>query len=170
MNKALKIFLWIIVVIIIVAAVGFFWGKSSWDKINFSKPAIQGLDLQGLTAADLVGIALTGQTKTVTVALGMAIQNENNFSVPFSNMKIKFFYGDTLIAETSDSFSQKNFTLPANGTLAVNDTVNIILNNAGGQLLIEKIKGNNVQLNYTIGISVFGIPIGWLIPKQNMTF
>lgn len=170
MSKGLKIFLWTVAIVIALSAFAIIWGKNAWDKIAFSKPQLQALDLQGLTLNDLANIAFTGQSKTVTVTLGMAIKNDNNFSIPFSNMKVKLLYKDTLIAETSDAFAQQNFTVPANGNLAVADTVNVLFNNAGGQLLIEKTKGNHPQIDYSIDLKVFSIPIGWLIPKQSITF
>lgn len=163
MNKGLKIVLWIVIILAVVAVITFFWGKSAWDKIDFGKPRLEGLDLQGLTLNDLANIALAGQSKTVTATIVMDIKNDNGFSIPFSSIKAQLSYKGTVIAETTDNSSH---TVPANGILSLSDNVNIILNNAGGALLIEKLKGNHPQIDYTIILKVFGIPI----PSQTGNF
>lgn len=156
MSKGLKIFIWILVIIAVLGAITFTWGKSAWNKIKFSAPTLQGLDLQGLTLADLANIALAGQEKTVTATVQMNIQNDNSFSIPFSSIRAQLLYNDTVIAKTSDDSSH---IVPANGNLPLSDPVNIILNNAGGNLLIEKIKGGKPKINYVINLKVFGIPV-----------
>lgn len=158
MKKGLQILIWIVVIIAVIAVFAFFWGKGVWNKISFSVPRPEGLDLQGLTLADLANIALTGQTKTVTATLSMDIKNDNNFSIPFSNIRVRMIYNDVVIAETSDMLAQ-NKVVPANSVLTVSDKVNIILNNAGGNLLIEKIKGGHPRIDYVISVRVFGIPL-----------
>lgn len=158
MSKGLKIVLLILAIVVVVGAFAFSWGKSSWEKIAFSQPKLQGLDLHGLTLQDFTNIAFTGQTKTVTATLGMVISNQNNFAIPFSRMKVTILYNDTLIAETSQALSN-NKTVPANGTLALSDNINIILNNAGGNLVVAKLSGKNPVVDYVINVSVFGIPL-----------
>lgn len=156
MNKGLKIFLWILAIIIVLAVMGYFLSKTILDNVIFSKPIPQGLDLKGLTLGDLANIALAGEQKTVTVTVGMNITNNNSFAIPFSNVKAQLYYKGVLIGETNDPDSH---TIPASGSAQFTDTVNIILNNAGGNLLIEKLKGGKPQLDYVIGLRVFGIPI-----------
>lgn len=156
MNKGLKIFLWILVIIVVLAVIGYLMAKSVLDNVTFSKPIPQGLDLKGLTLGDLVNVALANEQKTVSVTIGMNVTNSNSFAIPFSNVKVGLYYKGVLIAETNDPDSH---TIPANGSLALTYTVNIILNDAGGQLLIEKIKGGNPQLDYKIGLRVFGMPV-----------
>lgn len=158
MNKALKIFLWIIVILAVLAAFAFFFGKNYWDKISFSKPQIHGLDLQGLTLGDFVNAAFTGTERTINATLGIDIKNDNSFSIPFGNMKIKLLYNNVVVAQTSDAFANQKFTVPANGTLTVSDTINVLLNNAGA-FLVEKIKGKHPQMDYVINLRVSGIPL-----------
>lgn len=167
MSTGVKIFLWILLILAVLAVIGFFWVKSIWDSISFSPPSLQGLNLQGLTLTDLASIAFEGQSKTVTVTLAMAIKNDNNFSIPFSNMKVKLYYDNTIIAETSNLISGKQ-VVPANGALTVSDTVNVILNNAGGKLLIDKINGGHPSIDYSISLKVFGIPLPNI--KNNFTW
>lgn len=159
MSKGVKILLWIVVIIAVLAIIGFIWAKNAFDKISFSVPRLQGLDMQGLTLNDLAKIALEGGQKELKVSLAMDAKNENNFSIPFGNMLVKMYYGSTLIASTSPSLENKKFVLPAKGSVTVSDTINIILNTAGAKLLIEKLKGGHPQINYSIGLRVFGIPI-----------
>lgn len=154
MSKGWKIFLWVLLILVALAAIAFFWGKSAWDKLSFSRPVLQALNLNGLTATDLVNIALSGQSKTVTATVAMDVKNDNSFSIPFS-VKIKLLYQDTIIAETSSISG----TVPANGILRISDAVNIILNNAGGAILGEKVQGKPVQLDYTVSLRLFGIPV-----------
>ena len=160
MSTGVKILVWTLVILGVLALLVFVfvipWGKKVWDKITFSQPRLEALDLQGLSLADLANIAFTGQTKEVTAVLGMDIKNENNFSIPFSNLRAQLFYQDVLIAETTDN---RSYTVPANGSLAFSNPVKIILNNAGGQLLIEKASGRQPIIDYKINANVFGIPL-----------
>lgn len=160
MSTGLKIFLWIAAIIAVLAALAFLvvipWATKVWDRITFSEPRVEALDLQGLSLQDLANIAFTGTTKEVTAILGMDIKNENNFSIPFSNLRAQLFYQDTLIAETTDT---RSYNVPANGGLAFSNPVKIILNNAGGQLLIAKATGGNPIIDYVIKANVFGIPL-----------
>ena len=156
MSKGTKILVWIIAIIAVLAIAVFIWGKNAFDKITFSTPRIQSLNLQGLTLLDLANIALVGKSKTVTAVVEMDIKNDNNFAIPFSSIRAELFYKGTLIAETTDDSSH---TVPANGHITLSDPVNIILNTAGGNLLIEKIKGGHPQIDYVINLKVFGIPV-----------
>lgn len=159
MSRILKIVIWIVVILVVLGVLGYLWAKSVWDKISFSPPRLQSLDLQGLTIEDLVNIAFTGSQKEVIVTLGMDIKNANSFSIPFGKMKVKLYHNDTLIAATSPVLSAQKFKLAPNSTTSISDTVNIILNNAGGQMLIEKIKGGSPKIDYEVGLSLYGIPL-----------
>lgn len=158
MSKGMKIFVWVLVIIAILAVIAFVWGKNAWDKVSFSAPKLQGFNLQGLSAADLAAIALTGSTKQINATIAMEVKNGNSFSIPFSNMNVQMFYNGTLIAESSPLLAAKN-KVPANGSLTLFDTVTITLNRAGGKLLYEKVTNKNPVIDYTIGIRIFGIPI-----------
>lgn len=160
MSTGLKILIWILVILAVLALLVFVfvipWGKKVWDRITFSPPRLEALDLQGLTLADLANIAFTGQTKEVTAVLGMDIKNENNFSIPFSNLSAQLFYNGVLVGETMD---ERSHTVPANGTLPISNKVKFILNNAGGQMLVEKALGKPVTLESKISVNVFGFPL-----------
>lgn len=163
--KAWKIVLIVIAVLGALAAAAFFWGKSVWDKIGFGIPRLTGLNFNGLTLTDLANIALTGQQKEATANVAMDVVNQNNFSIPFSSLRVKLFYNGQAIAETSDLLAQKQ-SVPANGTLTVNDTVKIYLNDAGVQFLLDKLKDGKATLDYKIMVKVFGIPL----PKALQTY
>lgn len=167
MSTGVKILLWIVVILIIATVIGFTWGKKAWDKISFSKPDLQGLDLQGLTINDFLNSAFVGTERNISATLGMTIKNENNFSIPFGNMKIQLLYNNIIVAETSNMLSMQKFIIPAKGNLAISDTINVQLSKAG-TFLIEKIKGNHPQMDYKINLSVFGIPIPAI--KNNFTW
>lgn len=164
MSKGLKIIVWIVVILAVLGIIAFFLGKNAWDKLTFGKPTLQGLDLQGLSLNDLANIALAGQSKTVTATVIMDIKNDNSFAIPFSSIKASFSYKGTVIAETTDNSSH---TVPANGILSLPNNINIILNNAGGALLIEKLKGNHPQIDYEVDLKVFGIPVSLFYPIKD---
>lgn len=158
MSKGLKIFLFVLAAVSTLAFLAFMWGKSVWDKISFGKPRITGLDFNNLSLIDLANIAFTGGQQEVTANIGIDIANQNSFAIPFSSLKVKLLYNDEVIGQTSDMLAQKQ-SVPANGTLPLNDTVKIILNNAGAQLLTDKIKNGKATLQYKIMVKVFGIPL-----------
>ena len=155
----------VVVIFAVLAAIAFFWGKSVWDKIAFGKPRLTGLNLSGLTLDDLANIAFTGLQKEVTADIAMDVVNQNNFSIPFSSLRVKLFYNGEAIAETSDLLAQKK-SVPANGTLSVSDTIKIILSDVGAQLAIDKIKNGKAMLEYKIMVKIFGIPL----PKAFQTY
>lgn len=159
MKKWLKIVLIILAVLAVLALIGFIWVKSIFNKISFSKPKLQSLDLQGLTLTDFLNAAFAGQSRTVTVTLGIDIINNSGLSIPFSIYSIKLLHNDVVIGESSTALSAQRFTLPANNYVSISDTITVSLNDAGGQLLIEKLKGGRPILEYKILFSVFGIPV-----------
>lgn len=169
MSKGVKILLWVLVILAALALLIYFlvvpWAKKIWDRITFSVPRLQGLDLKGLTLADITSIAFSGEEKQVDAQLGMDIKNENNFSIPFSNIKAKLFYDNELIAETTDDASH---TVPANGIFPLSNLVNIHLNGAGGRMLIDKLQGKTPMIDYEVSANVFGVPIKNI--KNNFTW
>lgn len=158
MSRTWKIVLLVITVFAVLLTIAFFWAKSAWDKIGFGKPRILGLNLSGISATDLANIVFTGAEKEVTATLEMDVVNQNNFSIPFSNLKVKLFYNNLAIAETSNLLEGKQ-AIPANGTFTATDTVKILLNNAGIQMITDKITNGKVMLEYKIMVKVFGIPL-----------
>lgn len=171
--KALRIFLWILAGIAALGLVGFIvwkaWGeekaKEIWNNITFGKPVPQSLDLQGVTLADVQNSLINGQSKTIVLTLGMDIENKNNFSIPFS-AKIRSSYGGNVIAETATMSG----TVPANGTFHASAPITITLSGAQTQILIQKIQGKKVPIDYSIDLSLFGIPINWFIGPITNTY
>lgn len=159
MSKAWKIVLIVLLIIVVLAVIAFFWAKSIWDKISFGKPRIRGLDLQGLSLADLVNIAFAGASKTITANIELDIKNDSGTSIPFRIYKIRLVSNGTVISETSEQIVQKKFSLPARGSVTIADTITFNINDVVGNILIEKAKGNSVQLEYQIVFSLFGIPV-----------
>ncbi len=156
--KTWQIVLIVILIFAIAFAAVFFWGKSIWDKITFGMPRLLGLNLNGLTLSDFGSIATSGTSKEVTATVAMDIKNGNSFSIPFSSLAVKFYYKDNEIAETSDMLSTTK-QIPANGTFTGTDTVKIILNGSGIQMLIDKLTTKKVTLEYRINVKIFGIPL-----------
>lgn len=155
-----KIILIIIIVLAVLLTIGFFWGKSAWDKVNFSVPQLQGLDLQGLNLQDIETIVFTGSSKEVKVGLSMSIKNDNNFSIPFGKLKTQLYYNGVMIAETSPILASQVFTVLPNSSLSVTDTVTIVINGAAAkQMVLEKAKGGHPKIDYTVKVSVFDIPL-----------
>lgn len=159
MSKTWKIIIWVLAILAILAFIAFITIKSVFDKISFSTPRLTGLDLKGLTLNDFLNIALSGTQKEVTVGMAIDIKNDSNLSIPFKIYSISISHNGETIAESSEALSGQKFTLPAHGIVTISDTVKVILNNAGGNLLIEKLKGGKPELKYNIVFSIFGIPI-----------
>ena len=169
MSKGWKIFWWIFVIILIILIViGIFqyykW-KGIWEKIHFSKPIPTALNLQGLTLADILSAAFTGTQKDITATLAMSITNDSDTDITFNNMKVKLLYNGSLISETSETLANTNFVLKAHDTLQVSDTINIRLNTAG-DFLKEKVLGGHPSVDYTVDLSVYGIPVGKIYPIE----
>lgn len=160
MSTGLKIFLWILAIIVVLAivtvAVIIPWGKGVWDKISFSTPKLQALDLKGLTLDDLKKLALSGGSKDVTVTLGMDIKNDNNFSISFSTLKVELYYKGTLIAKTADNAWH---TIPGNSIYPFSSIVNITLNGAGLEMIIEKLVKGKTSVDLKTDIRVYGFPV-----------
>lgn len=160
MSKGLKIFLWIVAIIAVFAIAGFLWAKNAIGKISFSKPNPQGLNLSGITMANIAN-----NQSNITATIGLDIQNDNSFSIPISNLKVRLLYKGSVIAQTSDDLLNP-MVVPANGTLSLSDIITINVNNSS-TFLIEKIKGNSVSLDYIVDVSIWNIPISKLFPIKN---
>lgn len=166
--KSWQIVLIVVLIFGIAFATFFFWGKSVWDKITFGKPRLLGLNLNGITLTELANLAVSGTPKEVTATIAMDVKNDNNFSIPFSSLKVKLFYKGAEIAATSDLLSATN-QVPANGTFTGTDTVKIILNGAGIDMLIDKLTAKQITLDYKIMVKVFGIPLPKSLQTQSVT-
>jgi LEA14-like dessication related protein len=163
--KPWKIIIIILLVLAAAGAIAFFWGKSVWDKITFGVPRVLGLDFNGITLEDAASIVLAGSQKEINALIAMDVSNKNNFSIPFSSLKVELLYNGQTIAETSDAFTQKQ-SIPANGVLYATDNVKIILSGAAAQLALDKLQNGKATINYKIKLNVFGIPL----PKSFQTF
>lgn len=168
MSKGLKITLWVVAVLVILFLIAIWYGKNVWDKITF-KPYFISADLKGLSLSDVPAI-LGGEDRKVTATLGMQIKNESNVSFPISGLKAKLYYNGEIIAETSDALKNASFISEANSedvTPPIIDTITVILNQAGGKLLVDKISGKKPEIKYTVDVNVFGIPISKIYPIES---
>lgn len=169
MSRGVQILLWVLAILAVLALIIYFlvvpWATKVWDRITFSVPRLQGLDMKGLTLADIANIAFSGEEREVDAQLGMDIKNENNFSIPFSKVRAKLFYEGQLIAETTDNASH---LVPANGVLPLSNLVKIRLNDAGGRIVIDKLQGKTPVIDYVIDANVYGIPLPSI--KNNFTW
>ena len=174
MSKGWKIF-WVVLILLVIIGIAFgvmqyYKWKGIWKKITFSKPIPTALDLKGLTLADLVNISFGGQERNISTTLEMLITNNSDTEITFNNLKIKLFYKGQIITETSDVLYNTNYVLPANGVVPIKDTINISVNTAG-EFLKEKILGGHPIVDYTVDLSVNGIPIGKIYPiKGNFSW
>ena len=137
------------------------WAKDIWDKVTFT-PYFVKADLKGLNLQDVQAL-LAGEERTIEAILGMEIKNESNSSITISGLKAKLYYLGTPLAETSDELAETKYVIEANNVnnpLQITDSVTIHLNKAGARLLADKIAGNKPRIDYTIDLSVLGIPIG----------
>ena len=154
------------IILAIVLPLGFIigliiWGKDIWDKITFT-PYFVKADLKGLSMDDIQPL-LNGEERTIEAILGMEIKNDSNSSVTITGLKAKLFYKGTPLAETSESLAERKYVIEANNVnnpLQITDNVTIRLNKAGAQLLIDKFTGKKPRIDYTIDLSVLGIPVG----------
>lgn len=158
MSKFWKIVMWILIILVAAGIAGVFWAKSVWDKITFGMPRLIALNLNGLTAADLQTMLVSGGSREVIATIGMDVTNKNNFSIPFSSLKVKLIYNGQVIAESSDMLKGNN-KVPENGVLSVVDDVKITLNTSGLQMLIDKAVKGKTSVDLKTSVKVFGIPL-----------
>lgn len=160
--------IWTLVAIIVPLGIiisAFFWGKNIWQRLKF-KPYFVSADLSGLSVSDIQSIFSGGQ-RVLTATLGLIAINDSGTSVSFSGLKAKLFYDNTLLAETSDSLKEQKHTATAHNMdnpLKVEDPVNIILSQAVVKLATDKLAGRNPQIEYTIALNIYGVPITKIFP------
>lgn len=148
-----------IIVLAVIALAGYLiyrYVRSIVDKITF-KSAFKGVDLGGATLASL----LAGNVSNVKVTLSATITNANGFSIPFNNLKSSLFFEGTLVADTTGALAQQRFTVPANGTLEVTDTVNVYINSASIKLLSQGVQNTHPEVAYTVSLSIYSIPVNF---------
>ena len=153
---------------LIGAGVWFIKLKPIWDAISFKNYSFSSADLDKLSLSDIPTI-LSGGEKQINVDFGMDVQNDSNTAIKFGNIKGVLSYKGQKIAETSPALEAKTYTLPANGSVRVEDTIALTLNQAGGQMIVDKIGGRPVKIDLAISLSALGIP-RMLIPTFNTSF
>ena len=167
MSKGWQIF-WLGLILLLVIGIIFgifqyYKWKDIWEKITFSKPIPTALDLKGLTLADLVNIGFGGPQKDISASLKMFITNDSTTEVTFNKLRVTLLYKGQIITQTSDKLYNTNYVLPAGGVEEVEDTINISVNTAA-DFLKEKVLGGHPVVDYTVDLSVNGIPIGKIYP------
>ena len=162
----MKKFLIILVSLFIISSLlAAWWMARTWKKINF-KLSVKNIDFGGITIQDIAAIALLGQTKDRKITLGADITNDNNFSIPFRILKAKLLYEGTLIGETSEELAKQKFEVPANQTLSISDTVNVILSKDSVKLLTQGVSKQQPVIDYVIKIKLLKIPFPFTIRKN----
>lgn len=151
----MKALIYIAVILAVLILLGITWGKSVFNRITFSDPQLAQFSL-----SELQNIA---SGKITTIPVSITISNANNFSISFSKISIALSFNGTVFALTADP---SGYTIPANGNLTITENIIFSLNDAAIELLAEKIQGKPAQIQYTIGLRIFGIPI----PSINNTF
>lgn len=169
MKKVLKITGIVLGSLLVLGVIGFFIGKSIFEKLTFQNFSFADLDLHGLSLQDIAKALLAGDEKPIDVTLAMEIKNENNFSIPFCYLNARLFYRGTLIATTSEKLALTCYGVPANGVLTVSDRIKIILNKAGGLLILDKFAGKKPKIDYEVELSAANIP-SLLIPTIKNNF
>lgn len=172
MTKTGKTILTIVAVVvplgIIISAV--MWGKGIWDKIKI-KPFFVSVDFKGLSLKDAQDILINGGEKTINAVIGMEVKNNSGTNISFSGLRAKLYYNGVVLAETSQALANKKLVATAHNEsdpLKVTDSVTIKLNKSTAQFALDKLLGRKPQIDYTIELSLFGIPIlKWFPIKGN---
>lgn len=157
----MKTWVIIVIVILVLIAAAAILGMRIWKKINF-KPYFKSVDLSSVSLNDIPNLLIQGTSKEIKAVVGADITNENNFSIPFSNLKIKLLYNGNTIAETSEELKNTSFVLPSKkdgGMLPISDAINIIFDTSSLQILKTKLTGGKPIINYSVGMNISGIPI-----------
>lgn len=149
----MKTFL-IIVLIVLVLAVIAVQVKMIWDNIKFEF-GFKGIDVLNI---DLSAIS-AGTGGNVSVPIRAKVTNDNGFDIPFSGLKVWFYYENTLIVQTSDDLASKSFNAPKHGHIDLVDPVNIYFNNAAFSFLRNL--GNKPEVRYKVQMRIFGIPFSY---------
>lgn len=159
MSKGVKIALWSLATLLVAGVTwGIWYGKKIWNKLAFQDFSITGVNFHGLTLKDIPDIIKSGTSKNITITIGINIKNDNNFSIPFCYLNIKLLYKGVEIARTSDTLANTCYSIPANGVLPISDTINIVLNNAGINMAVEKLTGGKAKIDYEVELNVLHVP------------
>lgn len=164
----LRTFLYIILalvgILLIIGAVRWFKSriKDAWDKIhfNFRRESIS-LSLDNLTQ-----LLLTGNTQT-RANVGLTVKNDNDFSIPISNVYAEFFYQGVKIAQTIPGSKKLNVKIVSKdevgntgraGITDMTDEVLVFINQTTLRFFAEYFSKENPKLSYKISAKIFGIP------------
>lgn len=143
----------VLIVIGLILAIAYYESMKIWDRIKFGF-SFKGVDLGSI---DLSNIGTSASNIKFTV--GAKITNDNNFSIPFRNLKTWLYYNNTLIGQTSGDLASQSFTAPAHGNVEIVDTVDAYFNSAAVDL--AKNIANHPSINYTLRMTIFGIPFSY---------
>lgn len=156
MSKGVKIFLWIIVIVAVLAFIGSMYAYRSWQKISF-KFSFQGIKFENIDLPQVLATLLAGGTITGSVGVGCTITNNNSFSIPFSNLKAKLFFNGIQIGETSDVLYGQKITVPQNSQFSFSDNASIYINKNALSIIQDLIAKKSPTIDYEVRIKIFGI-------------
>lgn len=139
----MRTFIIIIAIVLVLAIVGYRYGKKALAKFD-----VQGPNLVG---ADLSKIFQSGNFATAD--LSATITNGNNFNIPVSNLYVELYYnGQTLGKSTTP---HDKFIIPKNGSVSI--TQNMTLAAASGlDIASQLLGGNKLTFTYKVTGVLFG--------------
>lgn len=133
----------IILVIVVVLALGYKYGKKAIDNFDFGNPKFVGADLKSIFSSS--GFA--------TVDLSTTITNKNNFSVPVNNLYIEVYYQGALVGKSTTPHDA--FVIPKNGSINISQNISLAVTNTVN-IAAQIIGGQSVQFEYRIRAILFG--------------
>lgn len=134
----------IILIIVVVLAFGTYkYGMKAVDKVTFGQPQFVNADFKSLISGS--GVTSVNLSETIT--------NANNFSIPVTGLYFEVYYNGITIARSQAPHVR--FVIPANGSLAVTETVLIDVQNSI-QVGLNILSGQSIKFDYMVRGYLFG--------------
>lgn len=167
MSKGGKIVMWIVIILAVLAAVGYYFGNKAWRKISL-KVFVSGIDTGNTTLQQAIITLATGNSVVIKLLAGVNITNGNTFSIPVSKFRAKLFYNGTQIAETSPGLYESKIIVPANSQYSITDSADVVIGPGALTLLKGIVVKQKPLIEYEIRFRIWGIPMPFPI-KNNFS-
>lgn len=146
----------IIAAVVLIIVLAYLYVRKLWEKVHFVF-SFKGVDIGTIDLSNLNSLT----QNNAKLKVGLKVMNDNNFSIPFRNVRAWMYYNNTLIAQTTPELASRTFEVPANGVIEVEDSVNAYINSSSLNLIKEILGKTNPEINYKVKVNVFGIPFSY---------
>lgn len=134
----------IIAIVVIIAYFVHNYATKAIDKITFSPPKFEGVDL----------LSIVNTTGFSQINLSTVISNTNNFNIPVNGLYLELLYQGNIIGKSTDP--SERFIIPSNGEIKVTQNITLSLANSIG-IAAKLVARQPIEFTYRVEATLFNV-------------